>query len=71
MANAVAMTEGSRPHQEEAPDPAKELRASFKRARTLIDELERLQGALSDTLETTVEDEASEHAAETPIRTGA
>lgn len=71
VANAVAVTEEARPHREEVPDPAKELRASFKRARTLIAELERLQGAMSDTLEATVEDEASEQPAEAPVRTGA
>lgn len=71
VANAVAVTEESRPRHEEAPDPAKELQASFKRARTLIDELERLQGAMSDTLESTVEDETSEQPVETSLHTGA
>lgn len=51
VANAVAMTEAVRPRQEDVPDPAEELRASFKKARSLIDELERLQDGIRDTLE--------------------
>lgn len=51
VANAVAMTEAVRPKLDEGPDPAEELRASFKKARSLIDELERLQDGIRDTLE--------------------
>ena len=39
VANAVAMTDGVRPRQEERKD---DLRASFRAARSLIDELERV-----------------------------
>lgn len=48
VANAVAVTEESRPKVEERPDPAQELLASFKAARTVIDELERQQLSLFD-----------------------
>lgn len=41
VANAVAVTEGVRPRQEEKTDPKEDLRASFREARTVIDELER------------------------------
>jgi holo-[acyl-carrier protein] synthase len=51
VANAVAMTADVRPRQEEAPDPLKELQASFREARSVIDELERLQDGIMDTLE--------------------
>lgn len=43
VANAVAVTDASRPQAEEQPDPREELRASFKEARSVIDELERIQ----------------------------
>lgn len=43
VANAVAVTPEARPARQEAPDPRKELQASFKDARSLIDELERVQ----------------------------
>jgi holo-[acyl-carrier protein] synthase len=43
VANAVCVTDEVRPKQEEKPDPAAELAASFKEARSVIDELERLQ----------------------------
>lgn len=43
VANAVAMTDEVRPQTEEAPDPREELRASFRAARSVIDELERIQ----------------------------
>ena len=42
VANAVAMTDGVRPRQEERKDPKDDLRASFRAARSLIDELERV-----------------------------
>lgn len=42
VANAVAMTDSVRPRQEERKDPKDDLRASFRAARSLIDELERV-----------------------------
>ena len=48
VANAVAVTEEARPKVDERPDPAQELLASFKAARTVIDELERQQLSLFD-----------------------
>lgn len=50
VANAVAVTEEVRPHEDAARDPERELRASFKEAKTIIDELERLQDGIMDTL---------------------
>lgn len=46
VANAVAVTEDVRPKVEERVDPAQELLATFKAARTVIDELERQQLSL-------------------------
>lgn len=43
VANAVAVTDAVRPQVEERPDPREELRASFKEARSVIDDLERIQ----------------------------
>jgi holo-[acyl-carrier protein] synthase len=43
VANAVAVTEAARPRREEERDPRAELAASFKEARSVIDELERVQ----------------------------
>ena len=43
VASAVAMTEEVRPRVEEKPDPKEELRASFRAARSVIDELERVE----------------------------
>lgn len=43
VANAVLVTEDVRPRVEERADPARELFASFKAARTIISELERQQ----------------------------
>lgn len=43
IANAVAVTEASRPRTDERPDPKAELAASFREARSVIDELERVQ----------------------------
>jgi hypothetical protein len=40
---AVAMTDEVRPRKEERPDPKEELRASFRAARSVIDELERVE----------------------------
>lgn len=43
VANAVAVTEEVKPHVAEEPDPKALLAASFKEARSVIDELERVQ----------------------------
>ncbi len=47
VASAVAMTDEVRPKQEERSDPKDELRASFREARAVLNELERVdeQGA--------------------------
>lgn len=42
VANAVATTAQTAPKTEEAPDPRRELAESFKEARSIIDELERV-----------------------------
>ncbi|MBQ9058292.1 MAG: holo-ACP synthase [Atopobiaceae bacterium] len=41
IANAVAVTEAVKPHKDETPNPEAELAASFKEARSIMDELER------------------------------
>ena len=46
MANAVAVTDAVRPKKDERPDAAAELAASFKAARSVLDELERVQDEL-------------------------
>lgn len=43
VANAVAVTDDVRPQRDEKPDPKAELRASFRAARSVIDELELMQ----------------------------
>lgn len=43
VANAVAMTDYVRPKREERPDPKEDLRASFRAARSVLDELERVE----------------------------
>ena len=43
VASAVAITEEVKPRQEERPDPKQELRASFRAARSVLDELERVE----------------------------
>lgn len=43
VANAVAVTPEARPKKEETPDPKQELAASFKEARSVLDELERVE----------------------------
>ena len=43
-ANAVAVSDAVRPRADEGPDAAKQMQASFKAARSVIDELELLQG---------------------------
>lgn len=48
VANAVAVTDGARPRPEARTSPADELAASFRRARTVLDELDRLQADMAD-----------------------
>ncbi|WP_028263776.1 holo-ACP synthase [Atopobium fossor] len=43
VANAVAVTDQVRPKKDEKPDSKAQLAASFKEARSVIDELERVQ----------------------------
>ncbi len=43
VANAVAMTDDVRPQKEERSDPKEDLRASFRAARSVLDELERVE----------------------------
>ena len=57
VANAVMVTEDVRPKVEERTDPEQEMLASFKQARSVIDELERQQRAA---LEDAAEDENPE-----------
>ena len=66
VANAVMVTEAVRPKVEERVDPERELFASFKQARSVIDELERQQrSALEDMGEDDADtDEVAELAAE-------
>lgn len=66
VANAVAMTEDVRPRTDDAPDPKKEFQASFKEARSIIDELERLQDGIMDTLDDDRRDDAP-HTDELPL----
>ena len=51
VANAVAITDDVRPRVEERPDPQAELRASFRAARSVLDELERGEEAREGTLD--------------------
>lgn len=51
VANAVLVTEEVKPQPKQAHDPAREFQASFREARTVIDELERMQDGVRDTLE--------------------
>lgn len=43
VASAVAVTDDVRPRAEERPDPKAELRESFRAARSVLDELERVE----------------------------
>ena len=43
VANAVAVTDEVRPQQEQRSDPRAELRKSFREARSVLDELERVE----------------------------
>lgn len=45
VANAVAVTDEVRPVMERQPDPKEDLRASFRAARAVLDELERVESA--------------------------
>lgn len=47
VANAVCVTDEVRPKSDEKADAAAQLAASFKEARSVIDELERLQASLA------------------------
>lgn len=49
-AMALLVTDDVKPKPKEERDPQRELLASFKQARTVLDELERLQGDVADTL---------------------
>lgn len=57
VANAVAMTDAARPQPREERDPKREFQASFREAKSIIDELERLQDGIMDTLEGEGQDE--------------
>ena len=46
VANAVMLTDEVRPKLDERPDPQRELFASFREARKVLDELERLQASI-------------------------
>lgn len=50
-AMALLVTDEVRPKPKEGRDPQREMLASFKRARSVIDELERLQDGVAATLE--------------------
>lgn len=50
-AMALLVTDEVRPQPKEERDPQRELMASFKQARTVIDELERLQGDVAATMQ--------------------
>lgn len=56
IANAVAVTEEVRPKLEDRKSAQEELAASFKEARSIIDELERVQDGLMDTAQPVSED---------------
>lgn len=51
VANAVAVTQDVRPQVDDVPDPVREMQASFREARSVIDELERLQDGIMDILD--------------------
>ena len=48
---ALLVTDEVRPKPKDERDPQRELLTSFKEARSVIDELERLQDEVSSTLE--------------------
>lgn len=49
-AMALLVTDDVRPKPKEERDPQRELLASFRQARTVLDELDRLQGDVADAL---------------------
>lgn len=51
VANAVAVTDVVRPKPDEKEDAAKAFAVSFKEARSVIDELERVQETIMDTVD--------------------
>ena len=51
VANAVAVTDVVRPKPDEKEDAAKALAVSFKEARSVIDEVERVQETIMDTVD--------------------
>ena len=64
IANAVAVTEEVRPKPDERKTAAQELAASFKEARSVIDELERVQDELTGAAHAVTEDEDGQPAAD-------
>ena len=50
-AMALLVTEEVRPKPKDERDPQRELQASFRAARSVLDELDRIQGDVSSTLE--------------------
>ncbi len=48
VASAVAVTDEARPKREEQTDPKEDLRASFRAARTVLDELERVENGAEE-----------------------
>ena len=46
VANAVAVTDEVRPQPDDRPDPERELAASFREARSVLDELEQAQDGI-------------------------
>ncbi|MDO4796578.1 MAG: holo-ACP synthase [Coriobacteriales bacterium] len=71
VANAVAMTDEVRPKVEERPDPKAELQASFRAARSVLDELERVEDLGTDTLaEQAVPSAASDDRGNTNMKEG-
>ena len=50
-AMALLVTDEVKPKPKEERDPQRELMSSFKEARSVIDELERLQGEVASSLE--------------------
>ena len=55
IANAVAVTEGVRPKPDERKSAAAELDMSFKEARSIIDDLERVQDELTGAVHTVLD----------------
>lgn len=66
VANAVAVTDEVRPHVEERRDPKAELRETFRRARTVLDELEQIQNGVAPT--DAIGQEEQQQGAEVPTK---